>query len=109
MDFINCISILLAILSAIISFYVYIENTHRKNLKYKILAYIFEFFAPSYIVDETPTTQMIYDKFKSVFVKEQDILSCLLELNVENKIQIDYTLSSTFHEIHWFPNMKKQK
>lgn len=107
MELITGVSLLLSVISATISLYVYIENTHRKRLKYKILSYIFEFFAPSYIIDKTPTTKMIYDNFKNIFVREKEILSCLLELHDEKKIQLDYTLSSTLLEIHWMPNIKK--
>jgi len=107
LELISCLSLLLSISSAAISLYVYIENTHRKRLKYKIFSYIFEFFAPSYMIDKTPTTKMIYDKFKNIFVKEKEILSCLLELHDEKTIQLNYTLSSTFLEIHWMPNMQK--
>lgn len=106
---IETLSLIFSFIATLISLYVYADSTYKKRLKNKILFYIYKFYAPVYIIDKIPTTEMIYNEIGLKTNKKKDIVACLLDLLKEEKIIAITDLSSLFDDIHWKPNIKFYK
>lgn len=101
----------ISMIALIISVLVFIWDSkyrYKQEVKSKILNYILQFYQPTYILDHLPTTRMIIDRFNKFHskVKEEYIIDLLIELNLEEKIQLFSSLSTSFDELRWAPNLK---
>ncbi|SEW20030.1 hypothetical protein [[Clostridium] fimetarium] len=82
-----------------------IKNTEK--LKYSIFSYIFEFYAPCYMIDKLPTTADVINhilKFKS-HKNIMKVKYLLIELNHEKKILATTDMDRSFERICWRPSI----
>ncbi len=100
------ISIISFLFTGITVLWAYIDRDNR-HLKYKICTYIYEFYQPTYMVDQLPTTEMVNEKFNSKQrkYKKKKIEYLLIELSLENKIIMSTNLSSPLDKTRWRPNV----
>ncbi|MBD9105379.1 hypothetical protein EGW03_02790 [bacterium] len=103
----NCtvISCVIALLSLLISLIIFWLQIKDRILRKKVLGYIYKYFAPTYITDTLPTTNMIEQDLKSIFFSEKEIFDTLIYLNKENFINAVGDASTILSEVKWKPNM----
>lgn len=101
----DIISSVIAIVSLLISLFIFFLQIKDRLLKRKVLGYIYRYFEPVYTVDKLPSTQQIENDLKSLLFSKKDIFSTLIELNKENFINAVGDLSTDLPNIKWKPNM----
>lgn len=99
------VSSVIAIISLLISLFIFFLQIKDRLLKKKILGYIYRYFAPTYMVDRLPSTQQIENDLKCLIFSKKDIFDTLIELNKENFISAVGDLSTNLPNIKWKPNM----
>lgn len=105
---VETLALIFSFISTLISLYVWADHTYKKRLKNKILFLILEYYSPTYTYNLLPTTKEIYKKIGLKFNRKRDIVSCLLELQNENKISSIIELDTTFDDIRWKPELVKK-
>ena len=92
---------------SILTFILDTKYRYKQETKNKILRYILQYYSPTYIFTQLPTTQMIVDHFSHKWLKgrKKFIISLLLELNLEEKIQIFSCIDTSFDELRWAPKL----
>lgn len=107
----NCtvISCVIALLSLLISLIIFWLQIKDRILRKKVLGYIYKYFAPTYIDDALPTTNMIEQDLKNIFFSEKEIFDTLIYLNKENFINVVGDDSTILSEVKWKPNMVYHK
>lgn len=72
----NCtvISCVIALLSLLISLIIFWLQIKDRTLRKKVLGYIYKYFAPTYITNVLPTTNMIEQDLKSIFFLKKKYL-----------------------------------
>lgn len=95
---------IIALVSVLISLSLFFLQLKDRLLKRKVLGYIYEYFAPLYIVDKLPTTIQIQNDLKCIFFTKKDVFNMIIELNKENLITAVGDLSTSLENIKWKPN-----
>ena len=98
------ISSVIAAISLFISLSIFLLQLKDRLLKKKVLGYVYRFFAPTYMVDNLPSTKQIEDELKCILFSKKDIFDTLIELNKENFISAVGDLSTDLPNIRWKPN-----
>lgn len=98
------VSCVIAVISLIISLFIFFLQIKDRLLKKKVLGYVYRYFAPTYMVDNLPSTQQIENDLKNVLFSKKDIFDTLIELNKENFISAVGDLSTDLPNIKWKPN-----
>lgn len=98
------ISSVIAAISLFISLSIFFLQLKDRLLKKKVLGYVYRFFAPTYMVDNLPSTKQIEDELKCILFSKKDIFDTLIELNKENFISAVGDLSTDLPNIRWKPN-----
>lgn len=98
------ISSVIAIVSLIISLFIFFIQIKDRMLKKKVLGYVYSYFAPTYMVDKLPSTQQIENDLKSIIFSKKDIFNTIIELNKENFISAVGDLSTNLPNIKWKPH-----
>ena len=98
------ISSIIAVISLFISLSIFFLQLKDRFLKKKVLGYVYRFFAPTYMVDNLPSTKQIEDELKCILFSKKDIFDTLIELNKENFISAVGDLSTDLPNIKWKPN-----
>lgn len=97
------ISSVIAIVSLIISLFIFFIQIKDRMLKKKVLGYVYSYFAPTYMVDKLPSTQQIENDLKSIIFSKKDIFNTIIELNKENFISAVGDLSTNLPNLKWKP------
>ena len=98
------ISSFIAIVSLLISLFIFFLQIKDRLLKKKILGFVYSYFAPTYMVDKLPSTEQIENDLKCIIFSKKDIFNTLIELNKENFISAVGDLSTNLPNIKWKPN-----
>lgn len=98
------ISCVIAVISLLISLFIFFLQIKDRLLKKKVLGYIYRYFASTYMVDNLPSTQQIENDLKNILFSKKDVFDTLIELNKENFISAVGDLSTDLPNIKWKPN-----
>ncbi len=103
------VSCFIALLTVIISIYIFLLQIKDRVLTKMVLGYIYSYFSPAYTIDKLPTTDNIQKNLKSVIFSKKDILDTIIYLNKENLIEAVGDLSTNLQKLKWKPNVKYWK
>lgn len=103
------ISCLIALISLIISLIVLFLQLKDRLLRKKVMGYIYQFFAPTYIVTQLPTTKKIIKELKTILFSEKDIFDTIIVLNKENIISAVGDTCTNLPDLKWKPNTNYYK
>lgn len=103
------VSCFIALLTVIISIYIFLLQIKDRVLTKMVLGYIYSYFSPAYTIDKLPTTDNIQKNLKSVIFSKKDIFNTIIYLNKENLIEAVGDLSTNLQKLKWKPNVKYWK
>lgn len=98
------VSCLISFVALGISLYLAYTQIKEKILRKKVTGYIYSFFAPTYLINNLPSTKQIIDNNKGIFLSETDIFNTIIELNNQGLIQACGDLSTQLYELKWKPH-----
>lgn len=98
------ITSVIALFSLIISMLVFYIQLKDRILRKKVLGYIYQYFAPTYTINNIPSTKQIKKELKNILFSEKDIFDIIIELNKEGVIVAVGNTDTILPDVKWKPN-----
>ncbi len=98
------ISSLISVASLIISIIILFLQIKDRLLRKRVMGYVYQFYAPTYIVTQLPCTKQIEEELKNLIFTEKDIFNTIIELNKENIISAVGDTNTDLINLKWKPN-----
>lgn len=98
------ISSLISVASLIISIIILFLQIKDRLLRKRVMGYVYQFYAPAYIVTQLPCTKQIEEELKNLIFTKKDIFNTIIELNKENIISAVGDTNTNLISLKWKPN-----